>query len=248
MTRDWPPLVDSEVELTEDGEHLWRQVAPAYLEQDGTLSSLVFRPMSKDNRMLSVFRESIITAKQAHDNRVESGRASLGTLAVSVGQVRDEAELRAVDNSAAGEDMPAGHGYIDFRPLTKQQTNSAAEVLLSSGERLRTGGPTDQVDVESAKRRRSPTGETAWTIFLYPGYPHAQPIARKAWPGCSMRHLVATGAHLSPGRMRGELRGRAGTPRRTRPRRRLSSGGDRGRRSGPGTAYPGRAPLSPPRR
>lgn len=130
MTRDWPSLVDGEVELTAEGERLWRQAAPAYLEQDGTLSSLIFRPMSNDNRMLSVFRESIVTAEQAHDNHVESGRASLGTLAVRVGQVRDEARLRAVDDSAAGEDVPAGHAYIDFRPLTKQQTNTATEVLL----------------------------------------------------------------------------------------------------------------------
>jgi hypothetical protein len=130
VTHDWPPLVEGEVELTADGERLWRQAAPAYLEQDGTLSSLVFRPMSKDNRMLSVFRESVVTAKQAHDNRIESGPSSLGTLAVRVGEVRDEAALRAVGDSAVGEDVPAGHAYIDFRPLTKQQTNTAAEVLL----------------------------------------------------------------------------------------------------------------------
>lgn len=130
MTPDWPPLLEGEVEIAADGERLWRQAAPTYLEQDGMLSSLVFRPMSRDNRMLSVFRESVVTAKQAHDNRVESGRPSLGTLAVRVGEVRDEAGLRAVDDSAVGDDMPAGHAYIDFRPLTKQQTTTAAEVLL----------------------------------------------------------------------------------------------------------------------
>lgn len=131
MTHDWPPLVDGEVELTAEGERLWRQAAPTYLVQDGTLSSPVFMPMRNDNRMLSVFRESIVvTAKQAYDNRVGSGRPSLGTLAVRVGQVRDGAGLRAVDDSAAGEDVSAGHAYIDFRPLTKREKKTAAEVLL----------------------------------------------------------------------------------------------------------------------
>lgn len=129
MSRGWPDLVDGEVVLTADGESLWRQAAPSYHEQDGTLSYLIFRPMSNDNRMLSVSRETVVTAKKAHDSHVESGRSSLGTLAVRVGQVRD-AGLRSVDDSASADDVPEGHAYIDFRPLTKGETNIAAEVLL----------------------------------------------------------------------------------------------------------------------
>lgn len=65
MTDEWPDLVDGEHELTADGERLWRQAAPAHLEQDGT-----------------------------------------------------------------SDDVPEGHAYIDFRSLTKRQTNTAAELLL----------------------------------------------------------------------------------------------------------------------
>lgn len=130
VSHDWPELVAGEFELTADGERLWRQAAPSYLEQDGTLSYLVFRPMANDGRMLSVSRESVLTAKQAHDRHVDSGWASLGTQAVHVGPVRDEAGLRSVDDSAVDGQVPAGHAYIDFRPLNKRQTNTAAELLL----------------------------------------------------------------------------------------------------------------------
>ena len=130
MSRVWPDLTESEVELNADGERLWRQAAPAYLEQEGTLSFQVFRPMSQDGRRLSVFRESSITAQEAYESHLQSGRPSLGTLAVRVGEVRDAAQLRAVDDSAASEDVPKGHAFIDFRPLSKRETNAAAEVLL----------------------------------------------------------------------------------------------------------------------
>lgn len=129
MTNAWPELGDDEHELTADGEHLWRQAAPAHLVQDGTVSYLVFRPTSRDDRKLSVFRETVVTAKEAYDNHVDAGRASLGTLGVRVGQVRDT-DLRAIDDSTTSDDLPAGHAFIDFRPLTKRQTNTAAERLL----------------------------------------------------------------------------------------------------------------------
>lgn len=130
MKHEWPELVDGEFELSAEAERLWRQAAPAYLEQDGTLSYLVFRPMSNDDRKLSVSRDTEVTAKEAYDNHVESGRPSLGTLGVQVGDVRDHAGLRSVDDSGTSDDVPEGHAYIDFRPLTKQQTNTASELLL----------------------------------------------------------------------------------------------------------------------
>lgn len=76
-----------------------------------------------------MFRETVLNAEEAYDNHVDAARASLGTLGVRVGQVRD-AELRTIDDSMTSDELPEGHAYIDFRPLTKRQTNTAAERLL----------------------------------------------------------------------------------------------------------------------
>ena len=125
MTFEAFPLVDGEFELDAQGEDLWRQASPSHLEQDGTLSYLIFRPTTVDDRKLSVFRGSSMSAQQAYENRVDLGRESLGTLSVSVGQVRNEAHLRAVDDAAL-PDRPSGHAYVDFRGLTKREAKTAA--------------------------------------------------------------------------------------------------------------------------
>ncbi len=131
MTQGWNELVFGEVLLTDVTELLWRQAAPSLLAQDGTLSYLVFRPNEHDARRLSVRRGSKMTAEQAYGDHVAEGLTSLGTLAVGVEEVRS-ASLRAVDDSATSSAVPEGHAYIDFRPLTKRQTNTAADLLLRS--------------------------------------------------------------------------------------------------------------------
>ena len=53
MTRTWQDLDDGEAPLADEAENLWRQVAPAHLQQDGTVSYLVFRPTQRDARTTS---------------------------------------------------------------------------------------------------------------------------------------------------------------------------------------------------
>lgn len=129
MIHEWDELVAGEHLLADEGELLFRQAAPSLLAQDGTLSYLVFRPNESDARKLSVRRGSKITAAQAYRDHVERGRPSLGTLATEVAEVENLA-LRAIDDSDTAEDLPEAHAYIDFRPLAKRQTNTAADLLL----------------------------------------------------------------------------------------------------------------------
>lgn len=129
MTHEWDELVLGEVLLADTTELLWRQAAPSLLAQDGTLSYLVFRPTAHDARKLSVRRGSKMTAEQAYMDHVAGGLVSLGTLAVDLEEV-NSVSLRAVDDSATSSAIQEGHAYIDFRPLTKRQTNTAADSLL----------------------------------------------------------------------------------------------------------------------
>lgn len=129
MTHTWKDLADGEVRLTDEAENLWRQVAPGHLQQDGTISYLVFRPTERDARKLSVRRSSRIDAKAAFEEHIANGSTSLGSLAVIVEEVH-RVGLRAIDDSGLEPDLPTGHAYVDFRPLTKRETNAAADALL----------------------------------------------------------------------------------------------------------------------
>ena len=127
MSHDWPALGDGEVELTAGDEVLLRQVAPTYLVHDGTTSVDAFKPMTRDQGLLSMRRSTLMTPKEAFEERIASGLDSAGTLGVSVDEVH-ETGLRAIDDSAV-DDNPPAHASIDFRPLDRRERKSAASTL-----------------------------------------------------------------------------------------------------------------------
>lgn len=125
MTSESSVLEDGEMVLEDKVEVLWRQVHPNFL-QDGVISSLAFRPFPRDAGMLSVRRESY-GADRAYRDHVHVGNVSAGTWGISVGEVL-ETGARAVDDSALPE-RPEAHAYVDYRYLSRKQTEAAAKRL-----------------------------------------------------------------------------------------------------------------------
>lgn len=120
-------LRDGEFPLEEGDELLYRQIHPSWVH-DGKVSSQAFWPTEKDKGELSTSRSSKVSAKEAYDYHVETmSLQSDGAYAVSVAEVAG-AGLVAVDDSATSTELPPGHAFIDFKPVT------------STNQRKRLGG------------------------------------------------------------------------------------------------------------
>lgn len=120
-------------------ELLLRQVPAAFLV-DGRLSSQAFTPSRKDEGKLSVSRGSLTTPRAAFEHHTMAlGHKSIGTWAVSVGEVVD-AGLEAVSDPVESPPAPApdpSHAYVDFTGLSGGQTKARASKLA---ERARQRG------------------------------------------------------------------------------------------------------------
>ncbi|MFJ8269350.1 hypothetical protein ACIQ8G_03085 [Streptomyces sp. NPDC094154] len=136
MATDGSDLRPGEVEITEHGEKLWRQVHPIWV-QDGRVTSQLFSPTPKDSGELSVTRASIVSAKEAHQYHTEvMGLESIGVYGVEVAEVR-EVGLRAVDDAQAdgAENRPPGHAYVDFKDVRSAgQRRKRASILRDRAE------------------------------------------------------------------------------------------------------------------
>ncbi len=114
--------------LTDEAEYLWRQVPSGFLDK-GVPSSQTFRPMPKDQGKPSIARGAVVDAEGACRRHRSRGYDSVGTLAVTVGEVTAE-KLSAWDDSEL-PGVPEEHGYIDFRDLaTKGEQQRRATKLL----------------------------------------------------------------------------------------------------------------------
>ncbi|MFC9092142.1 hypothetical protein [Streptomyces sp. NPDC057072] len=112
-------LRPGEVELTDAGEEIWRQINPAFVH-DGRVSSQAFTPTVKDSGELSVNRATRVTSKAAFEYHTQNLElTSAGVYSLTVGEVVD-ASLRVVDDSAVedGEPRPPGHAFVDFKGVT----------------------------------------------------------------------------------------------------------------------------------
>jgi hypothetical protein len=118
-------LADSPLD---DGEEpLYRQVHPSWV-QDGVPSSLAFKPTKKDAGMLSISLGSKATPKGAFDHHTKDlGLQSAGTWAVMVAEVAEA----GLNSYAQPIDGSPDHGFIDFRELSRGQTEKTAKVLLA---------------------------------------------------------------------------------------------------------------------
>ena len=119
-----PPLVSGEIEILNRDEVLRRQIHPHQMKQN-QITSGVF---STRSNKVSTYRDAVVTAAEAHRIHTEEhGRETIGSCVVSVGDVQD-AELRAVDDSALPDEHPS-HAYIDMRGLGSSAKDKAAKKL-----------------------------------------------------------------------------------------------------------------------
>lgn len=109
-----PDLEQGELLLTDGVERLWRQVHPQF-QNAGVVTSRAFAGGSDDPQRVSTAREARCTAADAMSDHLARGRRTVGTWAVTVGEV-DGVGRRAVDDSAL-PDVPDDHAYIDLRGL-----------------------------------------------------------------------------------------------------------------------------------
>ena len=120
-----PSLDAGETEIVYREEMLRRQIHPEQVRPNGEITTAVFWA---GNDMVSTYRESVVTPAQAHRIHTQTfGLKTLGSCVVSVGDVND-AELRAVDDSAR-PNVHQSHAYIDMRGLEDKEKDKAKKKL-----------------------------------------------------------------------------------------------------------------------
>ena len=103
---------------------LYRQVSAAYV-QLGEITSQVFRPTGKDNKRLSVYDSSQITAEDAWKHFVQVlNYKSIGVVAVAVQECTD-LQLGVESDPVPFEE----HVIIDFTDLSRSQIERKADSL-----------------------------------------------------------------------------------------------------------------------
>lgn len=95
--------------LTDTDELLYRQVHPVQMPS-GQMSSEAFNPSARDKDLLSTLREHVGPEEAYRRWTEDKGFLSIGTYAVSVGEVGDQ-DLQAIDDSATTE---PDHVSIDY--------------------------------------------------------------------------------------------------------------------------------------
>lgn len=117
--------------LSDEEELLYRQVHPSFI-RDGRPTRQAFRPTPKDESRLSVARGSLTTPQEAHEHYTGArGLASVGTWALSVGEVESEG-LRAFPDplTAPPESVPdPAHAVVDFSSISKSQAEAKGAKL-----------------------------------------------------------------------------------------------------------------------
>lgn len=123
------PLIGNEEHVQASQEAYFRQCNPAFIDQDGVPSVKMFENSSQDAGKLSGARSKKVTARQAYEERRDSGGVTAGTWAVTTNQV-EAFGSRVVDDSAELDDAPTGHSYIDYRHLTTKPSRRGVRSRL----------------------------------------------------------------------------------------------------------------------
>ena len=102
---------------------LLRQIHSQWL-QNGRVTSQAFRPTPKDEKMLSVYDGDMISPPNAWQHFTEAGYASVGVMAVTVGECGElNLSVRSVP-----EPFPE-HAVIDYAELGTSAIDKTAKLL-----------------------------------------------------------------------------------------------------------------------
>jgi hypothetical protein len=146
--------------------HLFRQVRDSDY-QNGTLSSLAFRPMPKDKGELSVDVERLVinqqpvytSAQQSYTSFKANGggRNSVGVWAVTTQECSDHG-LTAYHQPKLDPPPNPVHGYVDFKPLPEKDWRKKGARLAECA--MKRGCVHSPAPVPPQSPPTAPTGET----------------------------------------------------------------------------------------
>lgn len=106
---------------------LHRQVSPSWVQR-GRVTSQVFRPTPKDEKLLSVYDGDMISPRNAWCHYTETLElTSVGVMSVTVGECSHQ-DLRAVSDP---KPFPE-HAVIDFTGFTKNEIEKKAKHLRAA--------------------------------------------------------------------------------------------------------------------
>lgn len=101
-----------------------RQIHPSFIKQ-GQITSQAFRPTTKDDKMLSVYDNDMISAEKAYEHYTKKLlKSSAGVMAVNVKECND-LSLPVVSDP---EPFPE-HALIDFSEYSYPQSEKLAKQL-----------------------------------------------------------------------------------------------------------------------
>src|SRR5690554_7803013 len=107
---------------------LFRQVHPSFVQGDSVssqvFSSQTFRPTPKDDNKLSVYNESVFTAKESYEHFQNQGYISAGVVGVSKKECDSESLPVHEDNEPF-----EGHCSIDYSGLETGAIKKKAKKL-----------------------------------------------------------------------------------------------------------------------
>ncbi len=112
-----------------DNTALLRQVNPSWVQQ-GRVTSLVFRPTPKDEKLLSVYDGDQISPERAWKHFIRLlGFHSVGVLAVTKGECAKRSLPAYPDPGPFPE-----HAVIDFTGFSENQIKTKAKLLKAAAE------------------------------------------------------------------------------------------------------------------
>lgn len=107
---------------------LFRQVHPSFVQGDSVssqvFSSQTFRPTPKDENKLSVYSETLFTAKESFDHYSDLGYTSAGVVSV----FKSECDLEELPVNEDNEPFE-GHCSIDYNGLDASTIKKKAKKL-----------------------------------------------------------------------------------------------------------------------
>lgn len=105
---------------------LFRQIHPNFIEDDGQVTYLAFRPFPRDEGKLSTYDGDQIVAEASwHHYTKVLNRTSKGVMAVTVAECESQQTKPILDAQPFPE-----HVSIDFTGLSKKEVKNAAKRLV----------------------------------------------------------------------------------------------------------------------
>ena len=116
----------------DENEIMLRQVHPKFIEND-RVTSQAFRPTQKDDKKLSVSRDSLTNAKDSFDlYTAKRELSSVGVWGVTIAEIKENSDLSVKSDPLTDPVIDKAHALVDFSKLESDaKIRKAADKLVS---------------------------------------------------------------------------------------------------------------------